>query len=161
LNDRLDNNLAITINGNSKRKHSPDPLKNDSNQSKKLLNLESSEINNSKDILFKPDKERFSFYDNKKNKFVDTYLFCLKSFNEKRVFEELLPGIRLACLSRKEGVLEINVNSGILQKHKRKIIYFLQKGECVFSLNSKSTLHETGDIIIVPESMLLKFFLSN
>jgi mannose-6-phosphate isomerase-like protein (cupin superfamily) len=149
------NNNENNINENLTRKEIILNTQDNPNISQTLL-LESdmSNINTSQESVLIQDPG-VSILDN--SKVATEHLYCYQKMNERKNYEECKTGVSIAASSNNSGVLRLDPSySTKTNSHAMRVVYFVQSGECLVSINNIISKHSVGDVIKVPANISYK-----
>ena len=110
-----------------------------------------SRVNMSKEVVFMQEGED-------DRRLVPNNLYYFGHKCEGRNYIESSKGVGMNALSKREGFMRIDLSASTrTHEHQdTKILYVVQKGECLFSISGIYSKHEKGDVIKVPKNLRYK-----
>ena len=91
------------------------------------------------------------------SKITTEHLYCYEKLNERKQYDECKTGVSIAASSNNSGVLRIDPTySTKTNAHAMRVVYFVQRGECLVSINNIISKHSAGDVIKVPANISYK-----
>lgn len=129
------------------------PLPSDRTLSVSGLNLDNclnnSQVNKSQEVVYlnrEADQEAEALH-----------IFFYHKNIDKRLYEYCSPGVGICPISSNTGLIRIDKHQSTrTSKHGTSITYFVQRGNCIFSINGTVSLHTEKDVIVIPTNQSYK-----